>query len=165
MSALGRRSAIWDDNICPLMCEVRGKRWPKYIIIIILENSEVQWSIGSTWNKYISNFKHKIIYEDAVINIMELYLLYNIWVHHMIRVQDHVYYKGGSKPQYTIMMSLQKYGSCVSDHNIILRNLGHRHEPKVFVKNQKNQYNPGHVNRCYWSRTWIGFNKLSTNRW
>ena len=67
----------------------------------------------------------------------------------MIRVQDHVNYKGGSKPQYTIIMSLQRYGSRVSGHNIILCNLGHRHEPKVFIKNQKNEYNPGHVNRCY----------------
>ena len=35
MSTLGRRSAIWVDNRCPLMWEVRGKRWPKYIIIFI----------------------------------------------------------------------------------------------------------------------------------
>ena len=55
----------------------------------------------------------------------------------MIRVQDHVYYEGGSKPQYTIMMSLQRSGRCVSDHNIILRNLVHRYEPKVFIKNPK----------------------------
>ena len=27
--------------------------------------------------------------------------------------KNHVYYKGGSKPQYTIMMSLQRSGSCV----------------------------------------------------
>ena len=66
----------------------------------------------------------------------------------MIRVLDHVYYKGGSKPQYTIMMSLQKSGSCVSEHNTILCNLGYRCEPNVFVKIQRNQYNPGHVNRC-----------------
>ena len=53
----------------------------------------------------------------------------------MIWVQDHVYYKGGSKPQYTIMMSLQIFGNCVSEHNIVLRNLGY--EPKVFIKNPK----------------------------
>ena len=53
-----------------------------------------------------SNVIYKVISEDAMLNIMEHWLLYNILVHHIIRVQDHVYYKGGSKPQYT-MMSLQ----------------------------------------------------------
>ena len=48
LPALKQRSAIWIDNRGPLMCEVRGKRWLKYIIIIVLENSEVQWSRGST---------------------------------------------------------------------------------------------------------------------
>ena len=55
----------------------------------------------------------------------------------MIQVQDHVYYKGGSKPQHTIMTSLQRSGNCVSEHNIILCKLGYRYEPKVFVKNPK----------------------------
>ena len=41
-----------------------------------------------------------------------------------------------------------KSGSCVGEHNKILRNLGYRWKPKVFVKIQKNQYNPGHVNIC-----------------
>ena len=40
-----------------------------------------------------------------------------------------------------------KYGSYVGEHNTILCNLGYRCEPKVFVEIQKNQYNPGHVNR------------------
>ena len=66
----------------------------------------------------------------------------------MIWVQDRVYYKGGSKPQYTIMMSLQKSESCVGEHNTILRNVGYKCEPKVFIKIQGNQYNPYHVNRC-----------------
>ena len=65
----------------------------------------------------------------------------------MIWVPDHVYYKGGSNPQYT-MMSLQKTGSCVTDHNTILCNLGYRGEPKVFIRIQRNQYNLSHVNRC-----------------
>ena len=51
----------------------------------------------------------------------------------MIWVLDHVYYKGGSKPQYTIMMSLQKFGNSISEHNTILRNLGYRYEPKIFI--------------------------------
>ena len=55
----------------------------------------------------------------------------------MIRVQNHVYYKGGLKPKYIIMMNLQRSGNCVGEHNIILCNLGHRYEPKVFVKNPK----------------------------
>ena len=41
-----------------------------------------------------------------------------------------------------------KSGSCVTDHNTILRNLGYKYEPKVFVQIQKNQYIPYHVNRC-----------------
>ena len=71
MSILGQKSSILADNRCPLMCEVRGKRWSKYIIIIILENSEIQGSRGSTWNKYISNVIYKIISEDAMFNILE----------------------------------------------------------------------------------------------
>ena len=52
-------------------------------------------------------------------------------------VQNHVYYKGGLKPQYTIMMNLERSGNYVSEHNIVLRNLDHRYELKDFVKNPK----------------------------
>ena len=41
-----------------------------------------------------------------------------------------------------------KSGSCVTNHNIVLRNLGYKCEPKVFIEIQRNQYNPYHVNRC-----------------
>ena len=41
-----------------------------------------------------------------------------------------------------------KYGSYVTDHNIVLCNLGYRCEPKVFIEIERNQYNPDHVNRC-----------------
>ena len=82
----------------------------------------------------------------------------------MIQVLDHVYYKGGSKPQYTIMMILQRSRSCVSEHNTILCNLGYRCEPKVFVKIQRNWYNPGHVNRCVEVEQLKGFNRLSINK-
>ena len=41
-----------------------------------------------------------------------------------------------------------KYGSYVTDQNIILHKLGYRGEPKVFVEIQRNQYNTYHVNRC-----------------
>ena len=41
-----------------------------------------------------------------------------------------------------------KYGSCVTNHNIVLCNLGYKCEPKVFIEIQGNQYNPYHVNRC-----------------
>ena len=55
VSVLGQRSSILHDNKCLVMCEVRGKRWPKYItMFLILEKSSVQGSRGSTWNKYIS---------------------------------------------------------------------------------------------------------------
>ena len=64
----------------------------------------------------------------------------------MIWVPDHIYYKGGSKPQYTIMMSLQRSRNYVSEHNIILHNLGHIYEPKVFVK--KNPKKPVQSRPC-----------------
>ena len=41
-----------------------------------------------------------------------------------------------------------KSGSCVTDRNIVLHNLGYRGEPKVFIGIQRNQYNPSHVNKC-----------------
>ena len=41
-----------------------------------------------------------------------------------------------------------KSGSRVVEHNTILRNLGYKGEPKVFIQIQRNQYNPYHVNRC-----------------
>ena len=41
-----------------------------------------------------------------------------------------------------------KSGSCVTDHNIILRNLGYKFEPNVFIEIQRNQYNLYHMNRC-----------------
>ena len=131
MLALRWRSAIWVDNRWPLMCEVRGKRWLKYIIIIILENSEVQWSRGSIWNKYIEMSYTKsylrmpcsIYWNTSSFTIFE----YIIWYG----------FKTTYITQYTIMMSLQRSRNCVSKHNIILRNLGYRYEPKVFVKNPK----------------------------
>ena len=137
VSALGWRSAIWVDNRFPLMCEVRGKWWPKYIIIIIFENLEVQWSRGSTWNKYII-MSYTMSYLRMLCSIYWNTISFtNVWLHHIIWVQNHVYYKGGLKPKYTIMMSLQRFGSRVNDHNIILCKLVHRYETKVFVKNPK----------------------------
>ena len=41
-----------------------------------------------------------------------------------------------------------KYETCVAEHNTILRNLGYRGEPKVFIEIQRNQYNLYHLNRC-----------------
>ena len=43
--------------------------------------------------------------------------------------------------------SSKSRSSVVEKYNTILRNLGYRCEPKVFVKIQRNQYNPYHVNR------------------
>ena len=65
----------------------------------------------------------------------------------MIRVQDHVYYKGGSKPQYT-MMSPQNLEVVLLNITQILCNLGYKCEPKVFIEIQRNQYNPYQANRC-----------------
>ena len=45
-------------------------------------------------------------------------------------------------------MSLKKYGSNVVEDSTILRNLGYRGEPKVFIEIQRNRYNPYHANRC-----------------
>ena len=41
-----------------------------------------------------------------------------------------------------------KYGSGVIDRNIVLCNLGYRGEPNFLTEIQRNQYNPGRVNRC-----------------
>ena len=41
-----------------------------------------------------------------------------------------------------------KSGSCLTDHNIVLRNLGYKCERKVFIEIQRNEYNIYHVNRC-----------------
>ena len=78
MSALGQRGAIQVDNRCPLMCEVKGKRWPKYIIIFIfgeLRNIMEQ-------RKYLKQIHNNVIYkvtsEDAMFNLLEHQLLYNI---------------------------------------------------------------------------------------
>ena len=95
------------------------------------------WSRGSTWNKYII-----ISYTKSYLRMLcSIYWntssFTNVWLHHIIRVQNHVYYKGGSKPQYTIMMSFERSGSCVHRYNIILCNLVHRRGNKVFINNPK----------------------------
>ena len=41
-----------------------------------------------------------------------------------------------------------KYRSSGAEYNTILRKLGYRGEPKVFVEIQRNKYNPYHVNKC-----------------
>ena len=61
MSVLGRRSAILHDNICPLMCEFKGKRWTKYITIFNLGELSYQGSreIPET-NTYQSHIQNHI---------------------------------------------------------------------------------------------------------
>ena len=59
-------------------------------------------------------------------NKVEHYLRYNIQLHHIVWASGpHMYYNGGSKPQYT-MMSLQNMENSVMEHNTILCNVGYR---------------------------------------
>ena len=58
-----------------------------------------------------------------------------------------------------------KSGSCVTDHNTVLHNLGYKCEPKVFIKIQRNQYNPYHVNRCVEFQHGKELNRMSDNEW
>ena len=58
------------------MCEVRGKRWPKYITNFILGELSYQ-GCREVPETYISK-SYKIIYEDVMFNKEEHYLLYNI---------------------------------------------------------------------------------------
>ena len=147
MLGLGRRSVILVDNRCPLMCGFRGKRWMKYIIIIILENSSVQGSRGSTWNKYIS-----MSYTKSYLRMpCSIY-----WNTRSFTIFDYIIWYGYKTTYITKVDRSHNiqwwvfniWKLCKVKHNTLLRNLGYRCEPKVFVKIQRKRYNPGHVNRC-----------------
>ena len=71
MSALGRRGAIQMDNRCPLMCEVRGKRWTKYIIIIIFVELKNPMEQKEYLKQIHSNVIYKVTSEDAMFNLLE----------------------------------------------------------------------------------------------
>ena len=138
MSALGWRSAILADNRCPLMCEVAGKRWLKYI-------TKFTWIAK----------KYKAAKEVPETNTYQCHMQNHIWGYH-------VQYNGTLSPLQYLITSYDmgtrpcilqrwikstiyndessKYGSCVTNHNIILSNLGYKYEPKVFIKIQWNQY-------------------------
>ena len=75
LSVLRRRSAIWVDNRCPLMCEVRGKRWSKYIIIIIFGELRNPMEQRQYLKQIHNNVIYKVISEDAMFNILEHQLL------------------------------------------------------------------------------------------
>ena len=71
MSALGRRSANQLYNRCPLMCEVRGERWPKYIIILTLEKLRSPVEQKEYLKPIHNNVIYKAISEDAMFNLLE----------------------------------------------------------------------------------------------
>ena len=69
--ALRQRGATQVYNRCPLMCEVIGKQWPKYIIM---------FSFGELRNpmeqrEYLKQIHNNVIYnvtsEDAMFNLLE----------------------------------------------------------------------------------------------
>ena len=59
------------DNRCPLMCEVKGKRWPKYIIIIIIEELRNPMEQREYLKQIHSNVIYKVTSEDAMLNLLE----------------------------------------------------------------------------------------------
>ena len=71
MSTLGQRSAIWVDNRCPLMCEFKGKRWPKYIIIFIFGELKNTMEQKEYLKQIHSNVVYKVTSEDAKFNLLE----------------------------------------------------------------------------------------------
>ena len=71
MSALGQRSAIWIDNRCPLTCEVKGKRWPKYIIMFIFGELINPMEQREYLKQIHSNVIYKVTSEDAMFNLLE----------------------------------------------------------------------------------------------
>ena len=78
VSVLKWRSAIWVDNRCPLMCEVRGKRWSKYIIIIIFGEIRNPMEQRQYLKQIHNNVIYKVISEDVMFNLLEHQLFYNI---------------------------------------------------------------------------------------
>ena len=59
------------DNRCPLMCEVRGKRWPKYIIIFIFGELRNPKEQREYLKQIHSNVIYKVTSEDAMFISLE----------------------------------------------------------------------------------------------
>ena len=59
------------DNRCPLMCEVKGKRWPKYIINISVEELRNPMEQREYLKQIQSNVIYKVTSEDAMFNLLE----------------------------------------------------------------------------------------------
>ena len=58
-------------NRCPLMCEVRGKRWPKYIIIVSVEELRNPMEQREYLKQIHNNVIYKVTSEDAMFNLLE----------------------------------------------------------------------------------------------
>ena len=58
-------------NRCPLMCEVRGERWPKYIIILTLEKLRSPVEQKEYLKQIHSNVKYKVTSEEVMFNLLE----------------------------------------------------------------------------------------------
>ena len=71
MSALRQRGAIQVYNRCPLMCEVRGKRWLKYIIMLIFGELRNPMEEREYLKQIHSNVIYKVTSEDAMFNLLE----------------------------------------------------------------------------------------------
>ena len=59
------------DNRCPLMCEVRGKRWPKYIIIFIFGELRNPMEQREYLKQIHINVIYKVIYKDVMFDLLE----------------------------------------------------------------------------------------------
>ena len=59
------------NNKCPLMYEVRGKQWPKYIIIIIFGELRNPMEQREYLKQIHSNVIYKVTSEDAMFNLLE----------------------------------------------------------------------------------------------
>ena len=58
-------------NRCSLMCEVRGERWPKYIIIFTLEKIRKPMEQREYLKQIHRNVIYKVTSEDAMFNLLE----------------------------------------------------------------------------------------------
>ena len=58
-------------NRCPLMCDVRGEQWLKYIIILTLEKLRSLVEHKEYLKPIHNNVIYKVTFRDAMFNILE----------------------------------------------------------------------------------------------
>ena len=100
--------------------------------LLILENSSVQGSKGSTWNKYILMAYTKsymrmpcsIFWNTSSFAIFDYIIWYDYKTMYITKVDQ----------SHNIKWWVFKIESYVGEQNTILCNLGYRCEPKVFIK-------------------------------